>query len=38
MNLPHSMTFLVPGEGKAVHLDWQKLFYLILLLALAVMM
>lgn len=37
LNLPRSMTSLVPGEGKPVLLDLQKLFYLTLPLVLAVM-
>jgi hypothetical protein len=36
LNLPHSITFLVPDEGKPVHLDLQKLFYSTLPLALAI--
>jgi len=36
LNIPHSMTSLVPDEGKLVHLDLQKLFYSTLPLALAI--
>lgn len=36
MNLPHSMTSLVPNEGKLVHLDLQKPLYQKLPPALAI--
>lgn len=37
LNLPHSIAFPVPGEGKLVHLDLQMIFYSILPLPLAIM-
>lgn len=38
VNLPHSMLFLGPSEGKPVHMDSETVLGLRLLLALAVIM